>query len=309
MAKLRRKGRGPRPWKSPPAPARRSHETIRGIEILTELPNPLGIFLWLLLRDVELWAGSPPALRSHLFVLDTLLQPPPEMLDEIAADAFALRTMITREAAGGGAVACRNIAAWASERAPNTALYYAWAAAAVSTQSATLAREVASYARRVSDSPLAESWLRRAIALARTEDGWATYGRAYCDLGDLLSKKEQYGQARAAFVRTLRVCRRHGLPRGLRASALLGLLRLALIDGTLGTADPLQRRLLRLYAAGHPEALRTRLAVARALVDHGNYPAADALLDHPSVLRGAADDRAAAAQLAGIAKARASEPH
>ena len=198
------------------------------------------------------------------------------MLDEIAADALVPRTMITREAAGGGALACRNIAARASERAPNTALYYAWAAAAVSPQSASLAREVASYARQVSDSPLAESWLRRAIALARSEGGWATYGRAHCDLCQFLSGHQQHIHARSAFVRTLRVSRRHGLPRALRARALLGLLRVALTDNLPANADQLQRRLLRLYAVGHPEALRTRLAVARALVDHGNLAAADA---------------------------------
>ncbi|HEV2149079.1 MAG TPA: hypothetical protein VGR37_16855, partial [Longimicrobiaceae bacterium] len=52
-----------RGWRIPPLPGHAAH-AFAGAAILEEIDGPTGFVLWQSLRDVHLWASTPPAERA-----------------------------------------------------------------------------------------------------------------------------------------------------------------------------------------------------------------------------------------------------
>jgi tetratricopeptide (TPR) repeat protein len=274
------------------------HEHLHGTEILLELGSAPGLLLWLLLRDVELWAETPPSRRDGLFHgLDVFRSSESALPEAITAEVHALLAMLRRSTPGAGADACRSIAGWARRAAPGTALLYTQAAAALAPESAEIAHEVAAHAAACKQPLGAESWLRRAIALARRQRDWSTYAHAFADLGEIAESRQDADAARGAFERVLRVCRRHSLPPALRARALLAFMRAALLHGHPDSVSRLKRSVLRAVRPGDPAAPRTYLALGRALAGHGRHSEIVAFLHDSMPLHGTPEERFEIARL------------
>lgn len=236
-------GRGePRRWSIPAAILRGAGETIGNLDILAEHEPDLAVLLWRTVRDVELLAGTPPALRRDLFgprapqnrsamlhqvdlpddiagaldTLNALLANPPQAEDEIVA-------------------ACaERVACWAREAAaPATALGYAQAAALVVPQESHPAYLTGLAAEAAGQRDRAESWYRRAIGVARRARQRDAYTRAYLALAELVQGGTHPQLARAHYLRVVRAARRAGL-RDEGSRAAYGLFRLALARGDIG---------------------------------------------------------------------------
>jgi hypothetical protein len=149
-------------------------------------------------------------------------------------------------------LACMRVSAWAEARgAYGTAVAFAQAAALASPERAWPAYTVGRVALAWDRLPRAESWLRRAVGLARRGEEWEAYTRAYVELGVLHARRGAHRLARRHLVKGLRAARRHGLLE-VRAAALHGLFRLALETGDLERADRLSRAAAGAYGREHP---------------------------------------------------------
>lgn len=267
--------RSPRPWVLPPARIHRPDGYVRGKEILAEIPGPLGVLLWMLHRDVELWAGTPPARRPELFKLAALRSwcqddLPNHLREAVPALIESLAGMSSEDATGPAAAACTHIAAWTAADAPRTALLFAEAAARLEPSSASIARDVARFAVRCS-LPGAESWLKRAMALGRRARDWAQYGHALADMAELRARRGERDRAHRGFIRARRMYHRYRLPRAVRARAEVGLLRIALENGASEEIEAQTRRSLRTYRYDDPASVAMRIEVARALIERRRF--------------------------------------
>jgi len=233
-----------------------------GMEVLNELRSPLGVLLWQTVQDVHLWAGAPPPRRGELFA--------PRALDgrlalvrsagagaELCAPLAALTTLVRDPAAaapGEVSDACRRVARWAEGRGlPGTALAYAQAAAVAAPEDAAAALVTARLASERGEDARAESWLRRATALARRSGDGVAYADARLALGHLYARRGDAATARRLYLFALRRARRSGLRR-VRAEALHALFDLACTGGISDDADALAQRALRSYGTRHPRA-------------------------------------------------------
>jgi tetratricopeptide (TPR) repeat protein len=101
--------------------------------------------------------------------------------------------------------ACLHIASWASgegHKAINLA--FLQAAALLRPAHAKLACEVGRLARDLRDPTRAESWLRRAVRLARSSQDWETYILAHLVIAGLYMRSGNYPAAKALATRGLR---------------------------------------------------------------------------------------------------------
>lgn len=242
----KQKRRVVRSWCVPAAVTRDAGEGLEGDRILFEFRGELGVLLWRTARDVVLWAGTPAAARAGLFspeasgrrmarLLDTdLPEGLPEFLDTLVSQ------LSTPEKADAEILTwcCRQVARWAAGRdRPGTATFYAQAAALCSPADAAPALETGRLALADGQRPRGESWLRRAIGLARRARQWDAYAAAYVALGKLYEQAGDGARARRHYRRARAAGRRYGM-RACRALAGDGLLRIAMAeDGDAPTAD------------------------------------------------------------------------
>jgi hypothetical protein len=273
----------PRPWVLPPARILRPEGYVRGDEILAEVPDPLGILLWLLHRDVELWAGTPPAVRADLFRIEDLgaWQPadlPNELREVTHALVGALAGVSSASNVTRIATACAEIADWSTARAPQTALLFAEAAARADPSSAEAARRVARYAVPCSLAGV-ESWLNRAVALARRSGDFTQYAHAVADMAELTAKGGDRDTAERDFTRARQMYRRYQLPRDVKARAEIGLLRIALDRGSPEEVEIQINRALGAFRYDDPRYTATRIEVARVLVERRSMAHALAILE------------------------------
>lgn len=208
-----------RRWHIPP-PLLHGAEALEGGDVLEEIPGAVGGVLWQALRDVLLWAQTPPAERAELFAagaqerrLAAQLAAP---LDPAVEDA--LRTLAglvgdpVATPAEAVALACRQIVQWAEGRgSPATALAFAQNAALACPADAAAAFTVGRIARIAADYARAEVWFRRAIGIARQARDWRLYSRAFRGLGHLYWQRGSLPGARRFYVRALRGARRGGM--------------------------------------------------------------------------------------------------
>lgn len=212
----------------PPVILRSPGETLEGSELLEEVEEELGVLLWRALRAATLWAGRRPHGRGPLFapcarerwLRDAAAVPVPEPL---RGPLHALSSLL---AAPGGAAgeraarACAEVAEWAAEAgAPRTALAFAQAAALAAPESAPAALATGLRAAEAGQEIRAESWLRRAVVLARAGRDRAAQARASLHLAGILARRGDGVRAARVYRRAARLAARCGLPE-VRARAL-----------------------------------------------------------------------------------------
>lgn len=255
-----RRRNGSRRWCIPPAILREPDETLEGAEVLEEHPPELGLLLWSCLRDVTLWASVPQERREGLFTpeaagkrLAALQATPVEPQLEVALTTLAA-VVATPGAILGEVVTlvCLEVSRWARARGQwGTSVAYAQAGAMASPEDASAAFTVGSLARAAERPARAETWLRRAVGLARRARDWESYARAYVELGDLYAARGAAPQARRYYTQAMRSARRHGLL-AVRGTALHGLFLLSVEAGQLDDAERQARAAMRAYGRSHP---------------------------------------------------------
>lgn len=280
-----------RHWRTPPALLRNpnSPEAFEGAGILAEFDSDAGLLLWQCYRDVLLWASTPPEKRTGLFH-DRTGDPAsrgkvePSLNSRLPEDALrAVRRLQrgSRQLRGddGSIVTAAMAVATGAERigAPATAIAYAQLSAAVDPSSASSALAVGRLALRIGHDPVAETWLRRSIALARRRRDWGTYGAALADLGWFRERNNRLADARHEYVKAMRVGRRWGLVETV-GEALRGLLRVALLQDDQGAAERYAPMVLRKHRVEHPQRAGVLLEVAEVEVRRGDYERAERML-------------------------------
>jgi tetratricopeptide (TPR) repeat protein len=297
---LPRRSGSPRRWRVPPALLRNpsAPETLEGERILDEHPGDAGLLLWQCYRDVRLWAGSPPEVRSALFrpieqetrgeLAAKALRLDPEVLRAVRA----LQAGVRRCGDDGSMVQAALAVATASERAgaAATALAYAQLAAAAAPTTAAPALSAGRLALRLGHASVAETWLRRALALARRSADWAAYGGAVTSLGRLREGAGRLREARGEYRMALRVARRRGLYET-HGRAVSGLLRIALREGDQPAAERYARSALRSHGLEHPDRGGVLLDVAEAELRRGRHARAARLLREALAALGDPDDQ------------------
>jgi tetratricopeptide (TPR) repeat protein len=249
-----------RRWRVPPA-IMHGPEPLESAGILDELSGAAGLVLWQSLRDVTLWAGTPPAGREGLFsacaerkriaaILTAGLDPE---LEQPLGMITAMVGHPGRVSAQRVALACRQVAQWAEGRGKlATALAFAQAGAVACPGDASAGYKVGQLARRRAEYVRAETWFRRTIALARQEGDWASYALSFSGLGNLHLQRGNLPKARALHTRALRAATRHSL-RNIQGDALHDLFVLAGTAGEAGDALQFARQAFEVFGVAHPK--------------------------------------------------------
>lgn len=299
-----------RRWRTPPA-ILSGGEAFEGAGILEELPDPLAALLFQAVRDVYLWARTEPEARAGLFAPrggDALVA----LLREGAAEVPLQSPLMTlarmadapeRASAEDVAVACGHVAAWADGRGwLGTALAFAQGAAVALPGEAAASYSVGRLARRRAEHARAETWYRRAVALARQSGDWTTYAMAFAGLGNLYAQRGSLPAARRFHLRALRAARRHSL-RPLQATALHDLFVIAAQAGHADEAERLAREAFEAYGGDHPRLLFLAADVGYFWMEQGRFAPALTVLQALAPHMHRQEDRTQA--LANIARAAA----
>ncbi len=300
-----------RRWCIPPAVMREENESLEFTSMLGEHPGDQACLLWQALRDVTLLASVEPERREGLFK--------PEAADarraEINGSKLEVRvalnlTALTAVIASPAEVStetvmmmCMDLAKWAENRvALATAVAFAQAAALIEPEAPRPAARVGHLALRWGRHTRAETWLRRAVGLARRAKDWESYGSAYVALSNILADRKQPTAARAYAIQAMRVGRRHGLQH-IRGTALHALCRLAMAAGDYKAAKHYARPALRALGRGHSELPNVMLDIAYLMVLGAEYDRAVPYLR--KLMVGVADPVRRARILALLARAAA----
>jgi tetratricopeptide (TPR) repeat protein len=280
-----------RRWRTPPA-ITHGGEAFEGQAVLEEIREPLGALLWQMVRDVYLWGSLPPEERGEVFVpgadatlLAMLRQAEVEV--QLETPLMGLVRLVGAPATArpeSVAMACQHIAAWADARGyPATSIAFAQAASAAVPHDAAAAYAVGRTARRRAEYARAETWFRRAIALARQSGDWTSYALAFSGLGNLYVQRGNYPVARRFHIRALRAARRHSL-RQIQGGALHDLFVIAAAGAHAGEAERLARAAFEAYGADHPRLPVLAHDIAYLWVEQGHFSPAltvfEALLPH-----------------------------
>jgi tetratricopeptide (TPR) repeat protein len=280
-----------RRWRTPPA-ITTGAEAFEGMAVLDEIAGPLGFLLWQAARDVVLWAGFGPEEREGLFEpgADALLH---GLIRSVGVDVqlesplmTIVRMIGSPETARAETVelACQHIAHWADIHGhAASAIAFAQAAALTVPYDAGAAYAVGRIARRRAEYARAETWFRRAIALARQSGDWTSYALAFSGLGNLYMQRGSYPAARRFHIRALRAARRHSL-RPIQGSALHDLFVIAAAGNKEEDAERYARGAFESYGPDHPRLPALANDIAFFWVERGHFAPAltvfEALLPH-----------------------------
>lgn len=280
-----------RRWRTPPA-ITHGGEAFEGVGVLEEIKDPLGALLWQVVRDVYLWGSLPPDERGEVFVPGAdgaLLAMLRDAEVEVQLETPLMGLVRLVGAPGTArpesvAMACQHVAAWADGNGYSaTSIAFAQAAAAAIPTDASAAYAVGRLARRRAEYARAETWFRRAIALARQSGDWTSYALAFSGLGNLYVQRGNYPAARRFHIRALRAARRHSL-RQIQGGALHDLFVIAAAGGNAGEAEKLARAAFEAYGADHPRLPVLAHDIAYLWVEQGHFGPAltvfEALLPH-----------------------------
>jgi hypothetical protein len=232
--KERRRGIARR-WCLPPAMARDFGERLDGGRILEESPGDFGLLLWRTARDVALWAMTPKGAQANLCAPGTAaarlaLVTAADLPDKLAAAVDTLHGLLgepDRADAEIVMLCCLEVAAWArGSGLPHAAVAFAQAGAAAAPKSGNAALFVGICAREAGQPVRADTWLRRAVAVARRERNWSAYSSALVELGADRESRGKLLRAERFYRLAMRAGRRHG-ERGARMQAAHALLRMA----------------------------------------------------------------------------------
>ncbi|HEX5723923.1 MAG TPA: hypothetical protein VFX98_00580, partial [Longimicrobiaceae bacterium] len=214
------------------------------------------LVLWKLLRQVRVWAATPPERRAGL-----LRAPAPAALAALAeartgapeiADALDRATAALRDPQGEGlAAALHAVAGWAQGRSAEAALQYAEAAAVVDPGAAERANYAGRLARDGTDHWRAEVWFERGIGLARARGDHVEYIRGHLGYGILLRTLGKVRGARKHFDTASILAKKDGR-RWLAAEAQHDLFYLMADASAYAEAERHARRALAWYPKHHP---------------------------------------------------------
>jgi tetratricopeptide (TPR) repeat protein len=280
-----------RRWRTPPA-ITHGNEAFEGAGILDEVRGPLGLLLWQSLRDVSLWASFPPEEREGIFVpgaeesrlasvrsaeVDVQVEPPLMTIVRMVGSPESARSETV-------AMACQHIAHWADGQGHHaSSIAFAQAAAMALPADASYAYAVGRLARRRAEYARAETWFRRAVALARQSGDWTSYALAFSGLGNLYAQRGNVPAARRFHVRSLRAARRHSL-RQIQGSALHDLFVIAAATPDRDDPERYARAAFEAYGQDHPRLPALAHDLAYHWILKGHYEAAlnvlQALLPH-----------------------------
>ena len=267
-----------RRWRTPPAILHGS-EAFEGAAVLDEMQGPLGVLLFQLARDVYVWGATAPEERAGLFgpradeALAAMLRAADPDLQLESALLALVRVTGAPDAATEEqvAVACQHVAHWADQTGHlETAIAFAQGAAVVMPAEASLSFAVGRLARRRAEYARAETWYRRAIALARQSGDWSTYSMSFIGLGTLYLQRGKLSASRRFLLRALRTARRHSL-RGVQGFALHDLAGLASEAGQPQEAERLARQAFEMYGPGHPRLVALAVDVAYFWMEAGRF--------------------------------------
>jgi tetratricopeptide (TPR) repeat protein len=251
-----------RRWRIPPAILLDANEPLEGVKLLQEHEGARALVLWQVVRAVHLWAQTTEeGARSALFTPDSNER----LRTALVSAGFdrdtgrwldLLITSLFRASGESGSESvsdlCHRVSQWASGRGhTESAVAFARAAALANPADPHAALETGRAAAALGRDALAESWLQRAIALARRQRAWEPYGAAYVALARLSERRGDGDLARRRYVVALRVARRGGLVL-VHGDASHGLARLAFAEGILSEARRFMTRALRHVGARHP---------------------------------------------------------
>lgn len=266
-----------RRWCVPPAMLRDPADGLEGDSILAESPGDFGLLLWETVRDVRLWGETPRNARGNLFgrasadarlsLLASTAVPP-----QVAAPLDTLHGMLSADGRADAeivSICCLELAAWARGAGlPHTAVACAQAGALASPEFAEAALHAGVHARGAGQDARAETWLRRAVHLARRERDHAAYCAALVELGRVYEARGNAPRAERFHRSAFRAARRCGIAAA-RMQAAHGLFRLALLRGDADDAARFARLALSAYEPDAPDGVGLLLEVARYAVDAG----------------------------------------
>ncbi|MBB4638896.1 hypothetical protein [Longimicrobium terrae] len=251
----------------PPAILHDPAETMEGAHVLWECRGELGLVLWRTVRDLSLWAATPPDKRGHLFTMESVVRRVEELTDTLLPDAIAspvdtLNGMLTLGVGADASIVticCLEVATWARrERLAHTAIAFAQAGALVCPDFAEAALYTGVCASEAEQDARAVSWLRRALTLARREKDGRAYAASLAALGAIYERVPA-GISRAEWYyrKAFKAGRRFG-SRDARVQALRGLRRIALARGDDDGAEwfALAARRQRRPRSGSPDSFR-----------------------------------------------------
>jgi tetratricopeptide (TPR) repeat protein len=217
-------------------------ERLDGERILGETQGDVGLLLWRTARDVALWAMTPGARRAALFAegtADARLMTAAELPDKLAAPVDTLHGLLGEPERADPEIVmlcCGEVAAWARRAGlPHTAAAFAQAGAAAAPKSGDAALLVGMCAREAGQLVRADTWLRRAVALARRERNGAAYSYALVELGAVNETRGKLVRAERFYRLAWRASRRRRA-RGARMRAAHALFRLARCNGDKASA-------------------------------------------------------------------------
>ncbi|HST58437.1 MAG TPA: hypothetical protein VLK84_07115 [Longimicrobium sp.] len=283
--------RGPRRrisrrWCLPPAITHEPGEVLEGSYILEEFGSDLALVLWTAVRDVILWSSTPAERRAVLFSRGAEADRRAGMhaagVDPALGLSLAtLATVVSHPAQANPEIislVCMDVSRWAREQGRmGTAVAFAQAAAFAQPNAPIPALAVGRLTVEWGRYRRAETWLRRAIGLARRAGDWESYGSAYVLLGEVYVNTGRAALAPRYFQQAARLSRRQG-HRGVRAAALHGLLRTSLAAGELDAAEGYARLAQRAYGRAHPRLPELQHDVAQLLVARGHHARAVPML-------------------------------
>lgn len=285
-AKRRCQG-SPRRWCIPAAMLYDPGERLEGERILVESPNDFGLLLWRTVRDVALWASTPPDARCDLFAegsadVRVIRLAATDVPPAVGAPVSTINGLLVLGAGADAsllAICCLEIAGWAVRAGLSyTALACAQAAAVASPHSAEAALRTGTLALAVGQIKRAETWLRRTVGVARREKDRVAYSSALVELGALYEGRGNWAVGERFYRLGYKAARRHAEAWEPRVQAAHGLFRLARLRGDKLTAARFAFRAQRAYrpeTKGGPELL---LALGQFWRDVGELSRAHAAL-------------------------------
>lgn len=254
-------------------------EPFDGFNVLEEWKDPNALLLWQALRDSILWASTPAPGRSELFSRKALERRgkalrSTELAPELMAPLQVVTSVLkpnTRISENDLASALRTIAVWAEEHGyPRTAVSCAQGAALVLPRDPTHAYTVGLYCRRNAEYHRAETWFRRTRVLSWRAGDYQSYALSWIGLGNIYIQRGNYQEAKAAFVRALRVARRRGFWH-IKGMALHDLFTIAVDLHRTIEAEKLAQQAARAYSATSPRFPSLAHDVATFWMNQGFY--------------------------------------
>lgn len=247
----RRKG-----WIAAPAPEL-TESPFEGAGILDESTGDLRLVLFHRARDVALWIKVPEAERSGLFgpkAAQVGLPRPSEdgcTLDDALSVLHQMVVQPEAMSAPRVARACADLSEWAGHAMrPQTAMWFAEAAAHAQPGDALLAAAAGRAVRQHARWDRARRWFERAMGLARKERNYTAQAAAYLGWANLEFHKGEFVRARHLFTRAYRAARKDR-SRALGAAAHHNLMALCIETRRFAEGQQHAEAALQLYGPLH----------------------------------------------------------